>query len=291
MILGATGVGKTALSLQVAKQLGCPIINADSRQIYREIPIGTAAPTPEEQAEVKHYFVGTRSLTEDYSAGRYAADALEVIRQLHQKHDTLLMVGGGMMYVDAVCEGLDNIPHVEDEIRRQVRKEYQENGLEWLQQETLRLDKDYFHSADQHNPQRLMHAVEVSRQTGKPYSTFLSGDYADRPFRIVQVQLLRPREELYERINSRVLKMMEAGLEQEARQVFQWRHLNSLNTVGYKELFDYFENKITLEEAIQLIQQHSRNYAKRQLTWWRRKPQIHNINTDASLSDILKFVD
>lgn len=269
VISGATGVGKTELSLQVAERLTCPILNADSRQIYRELPIGTAAPTAEEQARVKHYFVGTHSVSEAYSAGEYAADALTLIKQLHQKHDTLLMVGGGMMYIDAVCKGLDNIPKVPSDLRKQIRADYETKGLTWLQEEVRTADPDYFTKADIHNPQRLMHALEVSKHTGKPYSTFLGRTKTEHDFRILQVQLTRERDELYERINQRVLKMMDEGLEEEARRVYPMRGLNALNTVGYKEMFKYFDGDISKEKAVELIQQHSRNYAKRQLTWWR----------------------
>lgn len=270
VILGPTGVGKTALSLSVAEVLGTEIVNADSRQIYRELPIGTAAPTPQEQARVRHWFVGTHSVTEDYNAGMYERDALAVIRRLFLTHDTVVMTGGSMMYIDAVCHGFDELPTVSREVRETVRREYEKGGMGWLQAEAKRVDPKYFAMADRSNPQRLLHAVEITRTAGVPYSTLRKGCTAQREFRIVRTGLRRERSELYERINRRVLDMMSLGLEEEARRVYPLRQgLNSLNTVGYKELFAFFDGQTTRDEAVALIQQHSRNYAKRQLTWWR----------------------
>ena len=288
VIIGATGVGKTARAIEVAKQYGCPIVSADSRQIYRDLPIGTAAPTAQEQAGIPHYFVGCKELDEVYSAGQYARDCHALLQDLFTKHETVVMVGGSMMYVDAVCHGMDDIPEVPAAIREEVRMEYQQKGIEWLQQEVQRLDPVYWQQVDQHNPQRLMHCIEVSRASGQPYSCFRTREkHADNhplPFDVQYIMVERPREELYERINLRVEQMVEQGLLQEAQAAFQKLNIpldgnieldystlpNSVNTVGYKELLRYFRGEWTLQHAIEMIQQNSRHYAKRQLTWWRK---------------------
>ena len=288
VIIGATGVGKTARAIEVAKQYGCPIVSADSRQIYRDLPIGTAAPTAQEQAGIPHYFVGCKELDEVYSAGQYARDCHALLQDLFTKHETVVMVGGSMMYVDAVCHGMDDIPEVPAAIREEVRMEYQQKGIEWLQQEVQRLDPVYWQQVDQHNPQRLMHCIEVSRASGQPYSCFRKREkHADNhplPFNVQYIMVERPREELYERINLRVEQMVEQGLLQEAQAAFQKLNIpldgnieldystlpNSVNTVGYKELLRYFRGEWTLQHAIEMIQQNSRHYAKRQLTWWRK---------------------
>ena len=300
VILGPTGVGKTALALSVAESLKTPIVNADSRQIFRELPIGTAAPTEEEQRRVKHFFVGTKSIREDYNAGIYEREALAVISQLHASHDTVLLTGGSMMYIDAVCEGLDQLPTISRQVREDIARAYAEGGLEWLQQEVERIDPAYFAQVDKQNPQRLIHAIEISREAGVPYSALRQGTKAERDFCIIKVGLYRDRDQLYERINSRVEEMMRLGLEQEALNVYPMRGLNSLNTVGYKEMFQYFDGEISREQAISLIQQHSRNYAKRQMTWWNtpgRKPahkqkigaNVVNTTDTSSRSDIVWF--
>lgn len=289
VIIGATGVGKTARAIEVAKQYGCPIVSADSRQIYRDLPIGTAAPTAQEQAGIPHYFVGCKDLDEVYSAGQYARDCHALLRDLFTKHETVVMVGGSMMYVDAVCRGMDDIPEVPAAIREDVRMEYQQKGIEWLQQEVQRLDSTYWQQVDQHNPQRLMHCIEISRASGQPYSNFRKrekqeADNCQLPFDIEYVLVERPREELYARINRRVEQMIKQGLVEEARKAFEKLHIpldgnieldystlpNSVNTVGYKELLRYFRGEWTLQRAIEMIQQNSRHYAKRQLTWWRK---------------------
>ena len=282
LILGPTGVGKTELSLRVAEHYRCPILNCDSRQIYRGIPIGTAAPTAEEQARVKHYFVATRELEEDYNAGQYERDALALLDQLFRDHDVVVMTGGSMLYADAVCNGLDDLPSVPPAIRSQVQAQYEAQGIAWLQAEVQRLDSDYWNEVDRSNPARLAHCVELCLTTGKPYSSLLSRQPSavsgqpikKRPFRIVKVALDRPRNFLYARINERVKKMMADGLLDEAKAVYAKRHLNSLQTVGYKELFGYLDGEYDLERAIELIQQNTRHYAKRQLTWFRRDKEI-----------------
>ena len=291
VILGPTGVGKTEKSLELAEQWGCPIVSADSRQIYRDLPIGTAAPSAEEQARVKHYFIGTKDLHETYNAGQYAKDCNALLAELFQKHERVLMVGGSMMYIDAVCKGLDDIPDIPAELREQVRNQYQEKGLEWLQTEVQRLDPMYWQEVDKQNPQRLMHCIEVTLASGQPYSNFRKGGRTaqERGFDVEYIMIERPREELYERINLRVHKMIEQGLLSEAQRAFDKLGLlnnnpldestipNSVNTVGYKELLKYFRGEWTLERAIEMIQQNSRHYAKRQMTWWRR---TMNNNTD-----------
>ena len=289
VIIGATGVGKTARAIEVAKQHGCPIVSADSRQIYRDLSIGTAAPTAQEQAGIPHYFVGCKNLDEVYSAGQYARDCHALLQDLFTKHETVVMVGGSMMYVDAVCRGMDDIPEVPAAIREEVRKNYQEKGIEWLQQEVQQLDPAYWQFVDQQNPQRLMHCIEISRASGQPYSNFRKrekqeADNCQLPFDIEYVLVERPREELYARINRRVEQMIKQGLVEEARKAFEKLHIpldgnieldystlpNSVNTVGYKELLRYFRGEWTLQRAIEMIQQNSRHYAKRQLTWWRK---------------------
>ena len=292
VILGPTGVGKTELSLQLAEEYGCPIVSADSRQIYRDLPIGTAAPTEEEQARAKHYFVGCKQLTETYSAGQYARDCTALLHQLFQTHERVVMVGGSMMYIDAVCKGLDDIPDVPETLRNEVRKQYAAHGLTWLQEQVAQLDPTYWEEVDRQNQQRLMHCVEICQATGKPYSTFRKNNTltaAERGFEVEYRMVERPREELYERINLRVHKMIEAGLLEEARNALEkvgviengvvkaeYEDLlpNSLNTVGYKELIPYFKGEYPLERAIELIQQNSRHYAKRQMTWWRHRGKI-----------------
>ena len=293
--MGPTGVGKTELSLALAEQLGSPIVNADSRQIYRELPIGTAAPTTAERARVKHYFVGTHSLTEDYNAGQYERDAMALLEQLFAEHDTVVLSGGSMMYVKAVCEGLDEMPFVSPDLRVSLREAYEQQGLEWLQAEVAAADPDYWREVDQCNPQRLLHALEICRASGQPFSTFRKGQQKERPFRVVKIGLTRDREELYSRINARVLQMMAAGLQQEAERVIPYRQCNSLQTVGYKEMFRFLDGEWTEEEAVRMIQQNSRHYAKRQLAWDRADASVRWVNlshtdTQAAIQAILAWL-
>jgi len=291
LILGPTGVGKTELSLRVAEHYGCPILNCDSRQIYRSIPIGTAAPTEEEQARVKHYFVATRDLDQDYNAGQYERDAIALMEELFRTRDTLVMTGGSMLYADAVCNGLDDLPAVPETIRRQVHQAYETQGLAWLQSEVQRLDPDYWNEVDQQNPARLTHCVELCLTTGKPYSSLRTATSKIRPFRILKIGLERPREELYDRINRRVEQMIADGLVEEARKVYHLRHLNSLQTVGYRELFACFNGEYDLARAIELIQQNTRHYAKRQMTWFRRDKTIHWLNADNDYEENIHLID
>lgn len=291
LIVGPTGVGKTELSLRVAEHLCCPILSCDSRQIYREIPIGTAAPTEAEQARVKHYFVGTRSVVEDYNAGQYERDALALLEDLFRTHEVVVMTGGSMLYADAVCKGLDDLPSISPSLRASVRREYEAKGLEWLQSEVQRLDPSYWKEVDQCNPARLAHCVELCLTTGKIYSELRTNSRKDRPFRIVKVGLARPREELYARIDERVRQMMNEGLLTEAKSVFDKRALNSLQTVGYKELFAYMDGEYDLDRAIELIQQNTRHYAKRQLTWFRRDKAIHWLEANDDYEKNIRIID
>ena len=291
LILGPTGVGKTELSLRVAEHYGCPILNCDSRQVYRGIPIGTAAPTSEEQARVRHYFVATRELEEDYNAGQYERDAITLLDELFRTHEVVVMTGGSMLYADAVCNGLDDLPSIPAAIRQQVRKDYEQGGLEWLQQEVQRLDPLYWDEVDRCNPARLMHCIELCLTTGQSYSALRTRTTKQRPFRIVKVALDRPRAELYARIDARVLQMMENGVLDEAKKVYPKRALNSLQTVGYRELFGYLDGEYDLPRAIELIQQNTRHYAKRQLTWYRRDNTIHWLNANDDYEKNILLID
>lgn len=295
LILGPTGVGKTELSLRVAEHFGCPIVNCDSRQIFRGIPIGTAAPTAEEQARVKHYFIATRELEEDYNAGQFERDAIALLDDLFKSHDVVVMTGGSMLYADAVCHGLDDLPAVPPDIRTQVQRGYEEKGLYWLQTEVQRLDPAYWEEVDRQNPARLMHCVELCLTIGKAYSSLRTNTRRERPFRIIKIGLERPRALLYARIDERVKQMIAEGLVEEARAVYPKRALNSLQTVGYRELFAYFDGEYDLDRAIELIQQNTRHYAKRQLTWFRRDKEIVWLNAEedyekniASIDDLLR---
>ena len=300
LIVGPTGVGKTELSLQVAERFGCPILNCDSRQIYRDIPIGTAAPTEEEQARVKHYFVATHALEENYNAGQYERDALALLDDLFKTHEVVVMTGGSMLYADAVCNGLDDLPTVPEEIRKAVayprslptgKEESREEWLRWLQSEVQRLDPAYWEIVDQANPARLAHCVEICLTTGKPYSALRTNSRKERPFRIIKIGLERPRNVLYARIDERAKQMVANGMVEEARAVYPKRALNSLQTVGYKELFAYFDGEYDLDRAIELIQQNTRHYAKRQMTWFRRDKDIHWLNADEAIQTNLENIE
>lgn len=274
VLLGPTGVGKTELSLRLAEWLHSPILSADSRQLYREIPIGTAAPTPEQLARVDHFFVGTLGLADYYSASQYEQEAIARLEMLFPTHPQVVMTGGSMMYIDAVTKGIDDIPTVRPEIREALWKAYEANGLEPILEELRRADPTHYDEVDRHNYKRVIHAVEICRQTGLPYSSFRTNRKKKRPFRIIQIGLRREREELYERINARVDQMVADGLVDEVRRVLPFRRYNSLNTVGYKELFDHFDGKCTLDEAIERIKRNSRVYARKQMTWFKRDTDI-----------------
>lgn len=275
VLLGPTGVGKTNISLGLAEMFACPIVSSDSRQFYRELKIGTAAPTEEQLTRVPHYFIGSHSIFDDYNAGQYELDAVAKIEELFQKHDMVLLVGGSMMYIDAVCNGMDNIPAVDTKTRAYWQNVYAEKGMEFIQNELIRLDPQHYAEVDQQNPKRIIHALEICDFTGKPYSTFRTGQKKQRSFDILKIGLNRPRPELYERINLRVDEMMADGLFAEAERFFEYRHLNTLNTVGYKELYECMLGNWTLEFAVNMIKQDSRRYAKRQLTWFNRDKEIN----------------
>lgn len=281
VLLGPTGVGKTALSISIAKKLDTPVISADSRQIYRGIPIGTASPTQEQLSAVKHYFIAEKDLTDYYSAGQYELDALKIIEEQFKRSPNALMVGGSMMYIDAVCNGMDDIPRVDITTRNNVIELYKEKGLEHITSMLQMLDPVWYSKVDLKNPKRVMHALEVCLYTGKPYSSILTSEKKERPFNIVKIGLTRDRDELYGNIDRRVDEMIAAGLEQEALSVYNLKHLNSLNTVGYKEWFDFFDGKIsTRDEVAALIKRNTRHYAKKQLTWFNRDTSIHWFHPD-----------
>lgn len=275
VILGPTGVGKTELSLQIAEHFGSPIISADSRQIYRDIPICTAAATPAQQARVRHYFVGTHALDEKFSAAQFEIETMALLERLFTELDTVVMTGGSMMYIDAVVKGIDDMPDVDPYIRASVREQYEISGLEPLLAQLRLLDPDYYARVDKRNTQRVIHGVEMCLSTGRPFSSFHTGARKERPFRIVQIGLQRERQELYGRIDKRVQQMLYDGLEAEARRVFPMRHLNSLNTVGIKEMFMYFEGQYTLEQAQERICHNTHIYSKKQMTWFKRDKEIH----------------
>lgn len=274
VIIGPTGIGKTAYALKVAEQHGCPILNADSRQIYKDIPIGTAAPTADEMARVRHYFVGTLRLDEYYSAAQYEQDAVALLDKLFIVHDTVVLSGGSMMYVDAVCKGIDDIPTVDDETRALLKLRYENEGLTPLLEELRLLDPQYYNECDKRNPKRVVHALEICYMTGKPFSAFRLKKEVKRPFSIEKIGLQRPRPVLFERINQRVDCMMQQGLLEEAKRVFPYRSYNALNTVGYKELFKYLEGEWTLDFALEKIRRNSRVYAKKQMTWFKKDPNV-----------------
>jgi tRNA dimethylallyltransferase len=302
-------VGKTEICLQIAEHYGIDIINADSRQIFAEIPIGTAAPTAEQMQRVRHYFVGTHHIGDYYSASSYEQDVLELLRKLAEvegqrskdegqgehpspnpHHPIALLSGGSMMYIDAVCNGIDDIPTIREDIRNEMKRRLEEEGLDALLEELSRLDPEHYAIVDRKNPRRILHALEICHQTGRAYTSFRTGEKRKRPFNIIKIGLNRDRDELYERINQRVLDMMEQGLEQEARAMLPHRDLNALNTVGYKEMFQYFDGAIPLEEAIRQIQSNSRRYARKQLTWYKRDAEIMWFNPE-NVNEITNYID
>lgn len=297
VILGPTGVGKTELCLTVAEHLHIPIINADSRQVYAEIPIGTAAPTEEQMRRVPHFFVGTRHLDDYYSASLYEQDVLQLLprlfqesRSYHPEHPVALLTGGSMMYIDAVCKGIDDIPTVDEETRAELKRRLAEEGLEPLAEQLRLLDPEYWTVVDRKNPRRLVHALEICLMTGKPFSSFLTHQTKLRPFRIIRIGLNRDREELYGRINARVVKMIDQGLLDEALAVYPQRHTNALNTVGFKESFEYLDGLVTLDDTILHIQSNTRRYMRKQLTWFKRDADIRWFHPD-NVKEIINYID
>lgn len=302
-------MGKTEICLQIAEHYGIDIINADSRQIFAEIPIGTAAPTAEQMQRVRHYFVGTHHIGDYYSASNYEQDVLKLVGEIEGQRSKVkgesvntqkptpdtqypiaLLSGGSMMYIDAVCNGIDDIPTIREDIRNEMKRRLEEEGLDALLEELSRLDPEHYAIVDRKNPRRILHALEICHQTGRTYTSFRTGEKRKRPFNIIKIGLNRDRDELYERINQRVLDMMEQGLEQEARAMLPHRELNALNTVGYKEMFQYFDGAIPLEEAIRQIQSNSRRYARKQLTWYKRDAEIMWFNPE-NVNEITNYID
>ena len=274
VVVGATGSGKTDLSLRLATHFAAPILSTDSRQVYRGIPIGTAQPTAEQLATAEHHFIASHELTDNFSCGEYEVQALARLEELFKEHDHVVAVGGSGLYIQALCEGMDDLPHADEELRKSLSDRLKNEGVESLAEELKRLDPEYYEQVDRQNPSRVLRAVEVCLQTGKPYSSLRTGEKRKRDFRIVKVGIDWEREILYDRINRRVDMMIDEGLEAEARAVYHLRHLNSLQTVGYREMFDYFDGTISRDEAIELIKRNSRRYAKRQMTWFRRDEEI-----------------
>jgi len=289
VITGPTAVGKTALCLEIAQHFGIPIINADSRQIYRELKIGTASPTDEQLRQVPHYLVGTLSLQDYYSASLFEQQVLEILNKEFQKHDIALLTGGSMMYIDAVCDGIDDIPTVDDETRNMLKRRLAYEGLEALVEELKVLDPEYYNIVDKQNPRRVVHGLEICLMTGKTYTSFRKKEKKQRPFHIVKIGVNRPREELYLRINQRVDQMMADGLLEEVRSVYDQRNSNALNTVGYKELFDYIDGRWSLEEAVERIKGNTRRYARKQLTWFKRDEEIRWFHPEQQ-QDILNYI-
>ena len=289
VITGPTAVGKTALCLDLAQHFGIPIINADSRQIYKELKIGTASPTDEQLAKVKHYFVGTLSLNDYYSASLFEQQTLEILEREFAKSDYELMAGGSMMYIDAVCNGIDDIPTVDDVTRETLKSRLANEGLEPLVEELRHLDPEYYEIVDKQNPRRVVHGLEICLMTGKTYTSFRKREKKQRPFRIIKIGLNRDREELYDRINQRVDQMMDEGLLDEARNLYPMRHMNALNTVGYKEMFAYLDGTWTLEEAVERIKGNTRRYARKQLTWYKKDEQIRWFHPDEK-ENILSYI-
>ena len=291
VIVGPTGVGKTELCLQIAEHLNIPIVNADSRQIFSEIPIGTAAPTPEQQQRVKHYFVGNHHLDDYYSASLFEEDVMQLLTDnLFNTSDVALMSGGSMMYIDAVCNGIDDIPTIDDNTREWMKQRLETEGLPRLVEELKLLDPEHWKIVDRNNPRRVVHALEIYHMTGKTYTSFRQNAKKPRPFDIIKIGLNRDREELYNRINARVLQMFDEGLVDEALAVYDKRGLNSLNTVGYKETFEYLDGLITIDQCIFNIQSNSRRYCRKQQTWFKRDKNIMWFNPD-NIKEIINYID
>ena len=276
--------------MDIAKHFNIPIINADSRQIYRELKIGTARPSNKQMSEVKHYFVGTLGMDDYYSASLYEQQVLKLLDELFKTSDNALLSGGSMMYIDAVCNGIDDIPTVDDETRNTLKKRLLMEGLGSLCEELRQRDPEYYEIVDKQNPRRVVHALEICVMTGKPYSSFRKQEKKARPFRIIKIGLTRPREELYKRINRRVDKMMKEGLLEEAQQMYPKRELNALNTVGYKEMFEYMKGKWTLHEAVERIKGNTRRYARKQLTWYKKDEQIRWFHPDDK-EEIISYIE
>ena len=292
VITGPTAVGKTALTIELARHFGIPVINADSRQIYRELRIGTASPTAEQQQLARHYFVGTKHIGDYYNASMYEQEVLQLLQSpdlASLPSSYRLLSGGSMMYIDAVCNGIDDIPTIRDDIRQEMKRRYHEEGLEALCEDLRRLDPEHYAIVDRQNYRRVIHALEICYQTGRTYTSFRTQQRKPRPFHIIKIGLNRDREELYDRINQRVDQMMDSGMLEEATALYTQRQLNALNTVGYKELFDYLDGRWSLAEAVERIKGNTRRYARKQLTWFKRDPLIRWFHPDQK-EEILKYL-
>lgn len=287
VVTGPTGVGKTEATLRLAEHFDVPVINADSRQIFSEIPIGTAAPTAAQQARVRHYFVGNHHLEDYYSASLFEEDVLKIINEASSK--VSLLSGGSMMYIDAVCKGIDDIPTIRPEVRQEMMQLLESEGLEKMCGLLHEWDPEHWSVVDRNNPRRVIHALEICKQTGRTYTSFRSNTIKERPFNIIKIGLNRDRETLYQRINQRVLQMIDDGMIEEAQRVYPKRMLNSLNTVGYKELFEYLDGLTTLDEAIFKIQSNTRRYARKQLTWYKRDAEMTWFSPD-NIEEILNYL-
>ncbi len=290
VIVGPTGVGKTSLCLKVAEHLNTVIINADSRQVFKEIPVGTAAPTKDERKSIRHFFVGNLHINEYYNASKYEQDVLKLLNILFKYKDNVIMSGGSMMYVDAVCKGIDDIPSVDDNIRKTLQERFDKEGLSGISKELALLDPDYYAIVDKNNHKRIIHALEICLSTGKPYSSFRKNITKERPFRIIKIGLNMDRQRLYERIDLRVEQMIHDGLIQEALNVYEYKDLNALNTVGYKETFEYLDGLCTLDNAIFRIKSNTHKYCRKQLTSFRRDPNIHWFSPD-NIEEIINYIN
>ncbi len=290
VVVGPTGSGKTDLSIRLAQHYRAPVLSTDSRQVYRGMPIGTAQPTDEQLQSAEHHFIGELDIDQEFSCGRFEAEAIARLKQLFTTHDTVIAVGGSGLYVQALCEGMDDLPQVTSELRAALAERLQTEGVAALAEELHRLDPIYWAQVDRANPARVVRALEVCLATGRPYSELRTGTRRERDFQIVKIGVDLPRPELYRRIDRRVVEMMEAGLEAEARALYPFRRLNSLQTVGYKELFAYFDGTCTRDEAIALIQRNTRRYAKRQLTWFRRDAEVRWFAPDQT-EEIIAHID
>jgi tRNA dimethylallyltransferase len=289
IITGPTAIGKTRVAIETANFFNTEIVSADSRQIYRELNIGTAVPSKAELNSIKHHFVHSHSIQDTYNASRFETEAMELLEDLFKKYDVVVLTGGSMLYIDAICKGIDTMPDVDPELRQNLKNSLKENGIESLRVQLKKLDPDYYRQVDLKNPARIVHALEICLMTGRPYSSFRTSPNKERPFSILKIGLNCNRAELHHRINQRVDKMVEAGLEEEARSVYPLKHLNSLNTVGYREFFAHFNGEITKEKAIELIKRNSRRYARKQLTWFRKDAEM-NWFTPQDSAKIIKFI-
>jgi tRNA dimethylallyltransferase len=290
VLLGPTGVGKTDVSIDLARHFGSNIISADSRQFFREMKTGTAVPSDEQLAEIKHHFIRFMPVSDYYSSSLFERDVLKLLPELFSRNRVVLMTGGSAMYIDAVCGGIDDIPDVDQSVREKYNLKYKKEGIAGLRMALKLLDPEHYEVVDLKNPKRIIRALEICETTGRPYSSFLTKKKREREFQIIRIGLERPRQELYERINQRVDKMVHDGLETEARTLFSMRHLNALNSVGYREFFDYFDGKITREKAIELIKRNSRRYAKRQITWWAKDKEISWFEPE-KVMEIISYIE